>query len=87
VQTPKVYQLSELGNRVSSVDSEERNNDSGRGRSHVVYMPGSMVGTDQYIMRNPNIRIRTVLVRCVGCLLLVLTVSFFVFSKDPLICH
>jgi hypothetical protein len=66
VLAPKVYQLSELGNRVNSVDSEERNNDSGRGRSHVVYMPGSMVGTDQYIMRNPNIRIRTVLVRCGG---------------------
>jgi hypothetical protein len=70
-QTPKVYQLSELGMHANSSDSEERNNDSGRGKSHIVYMPGSMVGTDQYIMRNPNIRIRTVLVRCVrvpaGC--------------------
>jgi hypothetical protein len=66
VQTPKVYQLSELGMHANSSDSEERSNDSGRGKSHVVYMPGSMVGTDQYIMRNRKIRIRTVLVRYVG---------------------
>jgi hypothetical protein len=63
--TPKVYHLTEVEQRAKmGSESLERNNDSGRGRSHVAMQPGSMVGNDQYLMRNPNIRIRTVLVRC-----------------------
>jgi hypothetical protein len=61
--TPKLYNVNDLEKRGNSSESVERNNDSGRGRSHLAMQPGAMVGNDQYIMRNPNIRIRTVLVR------------------------
>jgi hypothetical protein len=62
--TPKVYNLIEVEQRAKmGSESLERNNDSGRGRSHVALQPGSTVGTDQYLMRNPNLRHRTVLVR------------------------
>jgi hypothetical protein len=65
--TPKVYHLTEVEQRAKmGSESLERNNDSGRGRSHVAMQPGSMVGNDQYLMRNPNVRIRTVLVRSCG---------------------
>jgi hypothetical protein len=62
--TPKVYRLTEVEQRAKmGSESLERNNDSGRGRSHVAMQPGSTVGNDQYLMRNPNLRHRTVLVR------------------------
>jgi hypothetical protein len=61
--TPKVYHVTELEQRAKQgSESLERNNDSGRGRSHVAMLPGTMIGNDQYLVRNPNIRIRTVLV-------------------------
>jgi hypothetical protein len=63
--TPKVYNVNDLEKQGNS--PEDRNNDSGRGRSHLAMPPGTMVGNDQYIMRNPNIRIRTVLVRLSRC--------------------
>jgi hypothetical protein len=61
--TPKVYHVTELEQRAKmGSEALERNNDSGRGRHHLAMQPGSMVGTDQYLMRKPNVRTRTVLV-------------------------
>jgi hypothetical protein len=61
--TPKVYHLTELEQRAKmGSEALERNNDSGRGRNHLAMPPGTMVGNDQYLMRKPNVRTRTVLV-------------------------
>lgn len=58
MHTPKVYNISDLE---KAPDSQERN-DSARGKSHLVVNPGGMVGMDQYLIRRPEIQIRTTLV-------------------------
>jgi hypothetical protein len=66
--TPKVYHVAELEQRAKmGSEALERNNDSGRGRSHLAMPPGTMVGNDQYLMRKPNVRTRTVLVSKLRC--------------------
>ncbi len=55
---PRVFKLTDLDRASAGQDS-----DSGRGRSSLAVAPGGFIGSDQYCIRNPCIRPRTVLVR------------------------